>query len=49
MTAGKGPEPLGRETEAEKLVLRPWSLTFTVMLDEVTVPVTLSGGAGLSP
>ncbi|WP_017572800.1 hypothetical protein [Nocardiopsis halotolerans] len=45
-TAEKGPGPLGRSTLAVKLELLPWSVTFTVMLLPVTVPVTLSGGPG---
>jgi hypothetical protein len=48
-TAGKGPEPLGRETLAEKLELLPLWLTFTEMLEFETVPVTLVGFAGFSP
>ena len=42
MTAGNGPVPLGSCTLAEKLVVRPSSLTSTVMREEVTVPVVLS-------
>src|SRR5689334_20601484 len=51
MTAGKGPEPplVGSWTLAEKLELRPFWLTLTVMLELETVPVTLDGFAGLSP
>ncbi|GED89496.1 hypothetical protein TNCT6_65810 [Streptomyces sp. 6-11-2] len=49
MTAGKGPEPLGRLTLAEKLAFLPWSDTFTVMLLADTVPVTLAGLAGFWP
>lgn len=49
MTAGKGPLPLGRLTLAEKLELLPWSDTFTVMLVDETVPVTLPGFPGFGP
>ncbi len=48
-TAGNGPEPLGSWTLAEKLALRPFCDTFTVMVVLETVPVTLAGLAGLSP
>ncbi len=48
-TAGKGPDPLGSWTPAEKLALRPLCVTFTVMLVLDTVPVTLAGFAGFSP
>ena len=41
--------PLGNSTRAEKLELRPWWLTFTVMLLLETVPVTVCGLAGFSP
>jgi len=45
---GKGPEPLGRSTPAEKLALRPLCETFTVMPVPETVPVTLDGLPGFS-
>src|SRR4051794_15882257 len=48
-TAGNGPVPAGSCTLAEKLALRPWSDTFTVMFVEETVPVTLAGFAGFVP
>jgi hypothetical protein len=48
-TAGNGPVPLGSWTLAEKLALRPWSDTFTVMLLFETVPVTVAGFAGFCP
>jgi hypothetical protein len=40
---------VGSCTLAEKLALRPWSDTFTVMLEPDTVPVTLAGLAGFWP
>ncbi|MFY1698207.1 hypothetical protein [Solwaraspora sp. WMMA2101] len=51
MTAGWGPEPplVGSWTLAEKLALRPWWDTLTVMLLLDTLPVTVAGLAGLSP
>ena len=48
ITAGKGPEPLGRSMPAEKLALRPLWETFTVMPWPETVPVTLDGLPGFS-
>jgi hypothetical protein len=48
-TAGKGPEPLGSWTLAEKLELLPLSVTFTVMPVFETVPVTLAGFPGFWP
>jgi hypothetical protein len=50
MTAGNGPEPvLGSCTPAEKLALLPLFETFTVMLVDETVPVTLAGFGGFVP
>jgi hypothetical protein len=40
-TAGNGPVPLGRLTDAEKLALLPWSETLTVMLVLVFVEMCL--------
>ena len=48
-TAGNGPVPLGRLTEAENEALRPWLATFTVMFVPETVPLTLCGLPGFSP
>jgi hypothetical protein len=49
-TAGYGAEPVvGSWTLAEKLALRPWSDTFTVMLLVETVPVTDAGFGGFCP
>ncbi len=48
-TTGNGPLPLGTSTGAEKLELRPWWETLTVMLVRETVPVTLDGLPGFSP
>jgi hypothetical protein len=49
ITAGKGPVPAGRSTEAEKEALRPLWDVFTVMPVRETVPVTLCGLGGFVP